>query len=357
MNATPATIGSATVVWDYGDAVAEYAALRHRVARFDLGAAGILEVTGPGAFDLLQTALARDIEFVTPEQCLTSLVLNPAGDVVDLVTIYLVEEGFWVESAFGRTTMLATHLASLRAEGHGGDAVLTDRGADLGIVLLEGPAAARLVESCIEEELGSIPFLGVAAVSWRSTPLTVARSGFTGEFGYKLVAAPADLRTLWTALAEAEPAGFDALECAMLEVRQPLPHRELATGVTALQAGYNWLIDITKDDFCGRVAVVKEFEAGLTSRAIGWSAPAGCLARPGAPVTIGGERVGSVVFARPSYGRGDVLGLALIDADLAAAGVNLTVECAEGPVAARTLAAPYVYPTSWTTRDTAAGFD
>jgi glycine cleavage system aminomethyltransferase T len=71
-------------------------------------------------------------------------------------------------------------------------------------------------------------------------------------------------------------------------------------------------------------------------------------------VAIGGERIGQVVFARPSYGRADVLGLALVDADLAAAGIDVQLATADGVVNARTLAAPYVYPTSWTAQEAAA---
>jgi glycine cleavage system aminomethyltransferase T len=250
-------IGAATVVWDFGDAAAEYTAVRHNAARFDLAAAGVLEVTGPGAFDLLQVALARDVEFVTPEQCLMSLVLGSGGEVVDLITVYLNDGGFWLETSFGRCAVTAAHLASLQAAGHGTAAVV--HRADLGGVLIEGPTAASLVEACIDPELGSIPFLGVLPLSWRGRPVTAARSGFTGEFGYKMFAAPADVADIWAALEDARPAGFDALESAMLEVRQPLLHRETASGISALQAGYNWLIDITKDDFHGREAVLKEF--------------------------------------------------------------------------------------------------
>jgi aminomethyltransferase len=312
-------------------------------------------VTGRGAFDLLQTALARDVEFVTPEQCLSSLMLNDSGRVVDLVTAHLIEDGFWLETSFGRCAGTAAHLAALQADGHGSAATVRDRRSDLSGVLIEGPAAAQIVETCIDPDLGGLPFMGVQPVSWQGRPITVSRSGFTGEFGYKLFAGPADVEELWTATADARAAGFDALEIAMLEVRQPILHRELMAGMSALQAGYNWLIDITKTEFQGRDAVVKEFESGLTSRMIGWAAPAGTVASPGAEITISDQKVGSVVFARPSPGRGDVLGLALIDLDLAAAGITMQVHTPSGKaVSATTLAAPYVYPTSWTNRDAAA---
>jgi aminomethyltransferase len=330
-----------------GDTVGEYTALRSAAARFDLTDVGVLEVTGPGTLDLLQAALARDVEFVTPEQSLMSLILGAGGEVIDLVTAYLIDDGFWLETSAGRCGATARHLASLQAMGHGADAVVRDRRSDLQCVLIEGPAAPGIVEASIEPELGGIRYGAVLPLSWRGRPVVVSRTGFTGEFGYKIFAGPADLDAVRSVLADVPAAGTGTLETAMLEVRQPVLDRETATGLTALQAGYHWLIDITKDDFCGRAAIVEEFEAGLSSRLIGFTMPGGEVPIPSAELTIGGERVGHVVVATPSPGRGEVLGLALVDIQVAAAAIEMRLDA----FTLTTLAAPYVYPASWSSRE------
>jgi aminomethyltransferase len=321
----------------------EYAALRDSAARFDLGGSGVLEVTGPGAFDLVQAALARDVQFVTPEQSLVSLLLGPHGDVVDLVTVYLIGDGFWLETSPGRGTAVLSHLSALLAASRGAEAVLTDRREDLDCLLVEGPAAPGLVASGIAAELSAIPYGSVLPVTVDGRPVIAARSGHTGEFGYKFFGPPDDLRAVRSALAPVTGAGLGTLRTAMLEVRQPVLDWEAVSGVTALQAGYQWLIDITKDDFCGKPAVVAEFEAGLRSRVIGIAVPGAATPRAGAELTVDGDRAGHVVTALRSPGRGDVLGLALIDLDVAAAGVELQA----GELTVTTLAAPYVYPASW----------
>jgi glycine cleavage system aminomethyltransferase T len=324
----------------------EYAALRGAAARFDLNEAGVLEVTGAGALSLLQAALARDAEFVTPEQSLMSLLLSSSGAVTDLVTVYMMDDGFWLETSFGRCESTARHLAALQAMGHGTDVVVRDRRADLQCLLVEGPAAPGIVEAGIASELGAIPYGAVLPISVRGRPVVASRTGFTGEFGYKFFASPADLDVVRSALADVPTAGLGTLQTAMLEVRQPVLDWETATGVTALQAGYQWLIDITKEAFCGRSHIVKEFEAGLSSRVIGFAADGAMVPPAGAGLAVSSDRVGHVVTAVASPGRGDVLGLALVDIDIAAAGIEMSV----GEMTVTTLAAPYVYPVSWSSR-------
>lgn len=353
-------VEAATMSWHYGDPVAEYTAIRQGAARFDLSAAGLLAITGDDAFDLLQAALARDLEFVTPEQSLLSAVLDDEGRALDIVTVYLTDDGFRLETSLGRAPRTIAHLEKLRADGHGPGATITDLHDVETIVLVEGLRAAEVVERAIDPELGTLPFGGTTMVGWNGGELPVSRTGFTGEYGYKFFVPRADAATLWAALDAAVPAGLAALETAMLEVRQPLLHRESADGATALEAGFNWLIDITKEGFHGQDAVTAEFDAGPRVLPIGWAVPADQLPADqvpatGAEVSVGGELVGQVLWAVRSPGRGDILGLARIRSELAAAGLRLDVAGLDRPVT--TLAAPYLTPSSWATAGETAVLD
>jgi aminomethyltransferase len=349
-------IQAAAVAWDFGDTAGEYDAIRQDAARIDLSSAGILDVTGPDAYDLLQSALARDVQFITPEQSLASLVLDAAGHPVDLVTAYLLDDGFRLETAFGRGPATAAHLEALRASS-GAQARIEDASDTVTIILVEGPAAPTVLKSTIDPDLGALPLGGVMHVEVQGEDITVSRTGFTGEFGYKLFTLVERAAAVWDALGELRPAGLGAFETAMLEVRQPLLHREVAPGASALECGYNWLIDITKESFHGRDAVVREFESGRRPAVIGWVSDS--VAEPparGAEVTIGGEVIGSVVHAVFSPGRKEVVGIARIRPELVAPGLDLTVSCQAAScqaaqLAAKTVPAPYVVPTSWARRE------
>jgi aminomethyltransferase len=347
---TTQRIGAADVAWDFGDLAAEYQIIRSSAAKIDLSGAGLVEVTGGDAYDLLQQALARDLEFVTPEQSLISLLLDEDGGSIDVVTVYHVDDGYRLETAVGRGPGTAAHLTALR-DRLGLDAQIADRAGEVTLILVEGPEAAKALEDGIDPDLGALPLSGIMEVEYEGVELSVSRTGFTGEYGYKIFVSAADAPAVWEGLSELTPVGLGALEVAMFEVRQPLLHRETPTGASALESGYAWLIDITKETFQGRDAVVEAFESGVRSRVVGYSAPGADGPVPaGAEVSIGGEHVGESLHSVFSPGRQEWIGLARLRPELIAPEVDVTLGSDGGSLAAQTISAPYVIPASWKVR-------
>jgi aminomethyltransferase len=114
--------------------------------------------------------------------------------------------------------------------------------------------------------------------------------------------------------------------------------------VDVLEMGAGWLVDITKEEFIGRGAVVAAFEGAAERRTVGFSGGDEVPA-PGTPVTVDGQRIGEVVHAVRSVGLNSALGLLRLPPELAAAGLKLTV----GDTEVTTLTSPYVTPKSWST--------
>lgn len=346
-----AEVEGATVPWRYSTVEEEYAALRTQAAVFDHGSVGLLAVMGDDAMPFLQEVLARDVEFLTPEQSMLSLLLDDNGSPIDLVTVYGQEGGLLLETSFGRGDATAKYLMDVLPTG----VELVDMGADRVVIGVEGPYAWKVVGSVVDEDFTALPFESVVEAEWEGSPLLFARNGFTGEYGYKLVTGIETAGRLWEALTQqAVPAGYEVLETAMLEVRQPILHREVQPGDSALAAGLNWLIDATKEHFRGRDAVMREFEAGPAERTIGFRRD-GAPPAAGSPVRVGDTEVGRVVHAVHSPGVGACVGLARVQSDFAAAGLDFTVDAGDDGSsslhdrAVRTLSAPYVIPASWST--------
>lgn len=322
----------------FGTLDEDYRALRERAAVFDLSAMGLIEITGDAAVDFAQRVLARDVEYLVSERCMMSLVLDEEGQIVDQVVVIGREDGMILESSCGAGPRLLAHLL---AQDHPG-VQITDRSAELTVIGLEGPYAWGVVGRLIDPELPALPFESVVDTEWEGVELLFARTGFTGEYGYQLIVPVADAPRLWAAALEhAQPAGLDALELAMLEVRQPVVRHEAGDGAGVVEIGANWLLDITKDTFVGKEAVLAAF-AGQGRRTVGFRGGT-AVPEPGATVTAAGQPVGTVVHAVHSFGLGSTLGLIRIDGDLAAAGLDLAVDGAE----IVTLTSPYVTPKSW----------
>lgn len=332
-------IGDASVPLRFTDLSEEYKVLRERAVALDLSGNRLIEITGPDAVDFAQRLLARDVEYLTSERCMMSLVLDAEGQIVDQVLAFGREDGLLLESSVGAGDRLIEHLRANNDEG----VEISDRSGDLTVIGLEGPYAWGVVGRLIDGELASLPFEAVADTVWNDEEIIFARTGYTGEYGYQMIVPIEAAADLWQATLEhVPPAGLEALELAMLEVRQPIPRRETSRGGNVIEIGANWLVDVTKDEFVGKEAVLAAFESRQGPRTVGFSG-GDTVPEPGARVLAGGRDIGEVVFAVRSVGLGTTLGLARVDPGLAAAGLDFTVD----GVGVTTLTSPYIVPKSW----------
>jgi aminomethyltransferase len=337
-------IGDTEAPWVYTDVDAEHAELRKNAGVIDHCAIGLIAITGDTE-DFLARVLARDVEYLSPEQCTTSLILDTEGRPVDIVTVYALDEGVLLETSFGRGEATAAFLES-QADGAVTITSINDRRTVIGI---EGPYAWGVVGRLIDEEFTALPYESVVETDWNDQPILFARSGFTGEYGYKVILDHETAAEFWDAATqEVEPVGQAALEVAMLEVRQPIFYRECGVGDTVLSCGWNWLVDLSKREANGRDALDELIAGGSPTLTIGFATDDPMPVSPSGAVFAAGERIGRVVHAAHSSKLGTTLGIARVDRDFAAAGLRLEVETtASSPQGVTSLSSPYVVPTSW----------
>jgi len=342
------TIDASTVPWVFTDFEDEYNRLRQGRGVFDLTSLGRIRVEGPRALAYLQRVLARDIEYLFPERCLTSLVLDDAAHPVDIVVVHKVQGGYLIETSFGRAPSTLAHLQAQASD----DVEVRDVSEEAVVIGLEGPFAWDLVKQVFDPQLTGLPFQGVASSSWSGEEFMVTRTGYTGEYGYKFHLTPDLARKAWTVLAQdAPPVGFQALEVSMLEMRQSMIHREVGPDDDVIACGLNPLVEIDKDDFVGKDALAAQREAGVPVRTLGFTAEGDAdVPAEGATVLAGGElEIGRVVYAVRSPGMGKAIGLIRVDTEWAAHGLDLEITDGNGQATpVRTVPSPFVIPLSWT---------
>ncbi|TDE43679.1 aminomethyl transferase family protein [Nonomuraea mesophila] len=343
------TMAGVEAVWRMADPREEpdkeYESLRDGVGLIDWGTCRLVEVRGDHV-EWLQRLLTRDVEYLAGERTVCSLVLDEAGRVVDIVTVYGRDGGVLLESSVGGGERLWAHMTACADDG----VELVDRSGELTVVGLEGPSAWRIISHVFGEGLSIMPYESTADTEFDGRPVLLARTGVTGEYGYKVIADHDTARAFWkSASVDATPVGLEAVETAMLEVRQPIMQREVSDEFGVIAQGLNWLVDSGKESFTGRAAMMAEFEGGAAVQTIGFAGSPDATPPPrGARVLADGRPVGSVVHAVVSGRLGAVLGLMRIEVSLAAAGLPFTVDH-EGGLEVETLNTPYVRPKSWIT--------
>lgn len=322
-----------------------YHALRQRAGLIEYPAAGLYHLTGPGASGLIAATCTRDVDFLLEGRSQQSLVLEESGSIVSDVLVHGLSEGYliqvWPDQA-------ATVGARLAEAGYGTDDVtITDRSDELTVLGVEGPRSYAVVGQYLDFPISSLAFMSSTVTTFADRPLTIVRTGVTGEFGYVLLVPSESVAALRADLIVrgAEPVSRDAVDICRMEMRFPNLEAEIPfAGATPFHVGLQWMVDFS-GEFVGKKALLAEESRPM--RPVCWQGEPGERVAPsaGTAVEVADASIGTVLHAVYSPMLERCIGLALVDTDCAA--VGLTLRIANAP--AETVSAPFLVATSFTT--------
>src|SRR5438105_11506250 len=127
----------------YGDAAAEYDAVRRGVGLVDHGNLGVLEVTGRDRASFLHAMLSNEVKSLGPGQGCQAAFLDVHGKVQVLLVVWALDDRLLLVTPAGMAAktneMLDRYLFSEKA-------VFRDATGELSLLLLAGPEAPTLAE-------------------------------------------------------------------------------------------------------------------------------------------------------------------------------------------------------------------
>ena len=276
-----------------GGVLKEHAAVREAVGVFDVSHLGKAAVRGAGAADFVNACLTNDLGRIAPGKAQYTLCCDDAGGgVVDDLIAYLrsAEEVFLVPNAANTAEV----VRRLRAAAPAGVEV-EDQHGDHGVLAVQGPLADDVL-SDVGLPAGH-EYMSFIDTSWRGAPVTVCRTGYTGERGYEVVPRWEDTGELWDALAAAAEArggrraGLGARDTLRTEMGYPLHGQELGLGVTPVMAGLVWAVGWDKPSFWGREVLTEQRAAKSGPLARGLRALERGVLRAGLDVLRGDDAV------------------------------------------------------------------
>jgi aminomethyltransferase len=331
----------------YTDTLSEYEALRSSVALVDYTGIGLVQVAGPDAAAFLGQASTRSVDFLLEGQVSTALLLADDGTILAEALIHCRGDDYLVEIWPAQAAAAVEHLRTAATEGPH-DVTVQEQCEGFRVYGIEGPQAPALAQKFVPFPISSMSYSSFVPAPWRDdVELLVSRTGVSGEYGYKLhvpTEVAAELREHLVDLGATE-VGLDALDICRMEMRFANLEQE-ATGVTPFEVGLSWMVDFAHD-FTGKEALTKAWESGPERRPVCWIADDGLDAAPdaGLALAVDDQRLGSVVHAVYSPRLGRVIGTARVDSEIAASGLELTLDELRHPV--RTTAAPFLVATSF----------
>lgn len=256
----------------------EYAAVRNAVALFDVSPLHKYRLTGRDAQRLLDRMVTRDMTRCQPGQVYYTTWCDAAGKVVDDGTISRLDDGTW------RLTAAEPNLRWLTLSAAGLEVQIEDVSDTTAALALQGPLARRLLAQVSPADWEALRYFRLVDTAIAGVPVTVSRTGYTGDLGYELWV-PADRALpVWDALAAEGkhyglvPAGIWALDIArieagliMLDVDYHPSHRALIHDQTStpFELGLDWTVARDKGPYTGRAAHQAERARGPAWRLMG----------------------------------------------------------------------------------------
>jgi aminomethyltransferase len=316
-----AAFGGWSMPLEYAGAgvLAEHAGVRQAVGLFDVSHLGKAEVTGPGAADFVNRCLTNDLAKITPGQAQYTLICNDDGGVVDDLIAYLrsADEVLLIPNAANCAEVVARLTAAAPPE-----VAVENRHRDFAILAVQGTHSDEVLARA------GLPtghdYMSFVDLDFEGTPISVCRTGYTGERGYELVVPVAAAVAAWDAVVAAgEPyglqlAGLGARDTLRTEMGYPLHGQDLSPTITPVQARLGWAVGWTKETFFGDQALRAEKQAGPTRMLRGLRATGRGIPRPGMVVRgVDGGELGAVTSGTFSPTLKTGIALALLDAGVA----------------------------------------
>jgi aminomethyltransferase len=249
----------------------EYFGIRNSAGYFDTSPLYKHWIRGKDAERFLGGVMTRDIRACRPGRAQYTVWSDDEGYVlVDGVLFRHSDNEFLLTCAEPNVGYLRDLVGRLQVE-------IEDVSDQHAILAVQGPRSREILKQ-VAPEVNELPFFGLVNTKIGNAPVTISRTGYTGDLGYE-VNIPADdaIRVLDTIIAAGNPYGMrafgeEALLMARIEAGLVLINVEFSSSrfayndhqrVTAKELGFGWMlkgIDNEDRPFIGRGSIRREIK-------------------------------------------------------------------------------------------------
>jgi aminomethyltransferase len=247
----------------------EYFAVRNAAGLFDTSPLYKYRFHGPDAERYLAGVLARDIRALEPGHAQYTIWCDDRG--------FVVEDGVILRHGAQDFVLTAAepNLAYFEELRGGLDVGIDDVTDDWAILSVQGPRS-RDILAPLSADVERLPYFGLTPTKIGKVPVTVSRTGYTGDLGFEIWAPARDALKVWDAVWDGSrgrgviPFGMTALYMARIEAGLVLLDVDFhssrfawtdADRTTPTELGLGWMLrglDTDDREFIGRDAIVRE---------------------------------------------------------------------------------------------------
>jgi aminomethyltransferase len=256
----------------------EYSAIRNAAALFDVTPLQKYHVTGRDAVRFLDRVVTRNVARCALHQVMYTPWCDAHGKVIDDGTIARLDERTF------RLTAAEPNIRWLRENAVGFDVAIDDVSDAIAALSIQGPTSRAILAELCDGDVSALKFFRLMHTRARGIPVTISRTGYTGDLGYELWTENRHAEALWDALLERgtphglTPSGLLALDVArieagliLLDVDYVSAHHAAIDAQTSspYELGLGWTVSLDKEGFVGERALREEKEKGSSWQLVG----------------------------------------------------------------------------------------
>jgi len=278
----------------YSSIIEEHEAVRKHCGVFDVSHMGEVWITGPDAERYVNHIFTNDISHAPAGKVFYGMMCYPHGGTVDDLLVYCMGEG---------TFLLVVNAANIDKDYQwmldqqaGFDVVIDNQSDRYGQLAIQGPEAEKVTLDVLGIDGSDLAFYEVKRLDGVELGI-ISRTGYTGEDGFEIYAAPAVICEMWDKLmlsGQCKPCGLGCRDTLRFEVGLPLYGDELSEDISPVMAGLSMFCKFDKEEFIGKEALQKQKTEGVQKKLVGIELAGRAIPRHGYDVLKNGVVIGQV---------------------------------------------------------------
>ena len=245
----------------------EYFAIRTKAGLLDITPLKKYIVEGPESEKLLNQLVTRNIAICKVGQVMYTPWCDEDGKVIDDGTIQRLSKDKF------RITSAEPNLEWIQSNAIGMNVNVKDDSFSTAALALQGPNSRAILNSISTNNLDKLRFFWMMETTFGNIPVSISRTGYTGDLGYEIWINPNDALKVWDLLMDKgksfgiTPTGLHALDIARIEAGLILLDVDYISSRHALiesrksspyELGLGWAVKMNKNDFIGKSSLQKE---------------------------------------------------------------------------------------------------
>jgi len=249
----------------------EYFAIRTKAGLLDITPLKKYIVEGPESQQLLNQLVTRNIAICKVGQVMYTPWCDEDGKVIDDGTVQRLSEKTF------RITSAEPNLEWIQSNAVGMDVIVKDDSFTTAALALQGPNSRSILNSVSSKTLDKLKFFWMMETTFGNIPVSISRTGYTGDLGYEIWMDPNDAIAVWDLLMDKgkffgiTATGLHALDIARIEAGLILLDVDYISSRHALiesrksspyELGLGWTVKMKKSGFIGKSSLHKELKQG-----------------------------------------------------------------------------------------------